>query len=54
MSAAGEHGMDIWLDECLYVKNGSLGNLAESQERMLVVVEKGKEQQVLDVFDNGI
>ena len=27
--------------------------LSESQERMLIVAEKGKEQVVLDIFENG-
>jgi len=53
MSAAGEHGMDIWLDKVPLRQNMEPWEilLSESQERMLVVVEKGKEQKVLDIFD---
>jgi phosphoribosylformylglycinamidine synthase subunit PurL len=54
MSAKGEVGMRIDLDK---VPTRQLGMkawellLSESQERMLMVVEKGKEQQVLDIFE---
>ncbi len=53
MSAAGEHGMDIWLDKVPLRQKMEAWEilLSESQERMLVVVEKGKEQKVLDIFD---
>jgi len=53
MSAAGEHGMDIWLDRVPLRQKMEAWEilLSESQERMLVVVEKGKEQKVLDIFD---
>ena len=53
MSAAGEHGMEIWLDKVPLRQSMEPWEilLSESQERMLVVVEKGKEQQVLDIFD---
>ena len=53
MSAAGEHGMDIWLDKVPLRQKMEAWEilLSESQERMLVVVEKGKEQVVLDIFD---
>ena len=53
MSAAGEHGMDIWLDKVPLRQNMEPWEilLSESQERMLIVVEKGKEQKVLDIFD---
>jgi len=53
MSAAGEHGMDIWLDKVPLRQNMEPWEilLSESQERMLVVVEKGKEQKVLDIFE---
>ena len=53
MSASGEHGMDIWLDKVPRRQNMEPWEilLSESQERMLIVVEKGKEQKVLDIFD---
>ena len=55
MSAAGKHGMDIWLNKCLLVKLTDMKDweilLSESQERMLVVVEKGKEDIVNSIFD---
>ncbi len=54
MSAKGEHGMDIWLDKVPTRQKGMLGweiLLSESQERMLMVVEKGKEEIVEAVFD---
>jgi len=53
MSAAGEHGMNIWLDKVPLRQEMEAWEilLSESQERMLVVVEKGKEQVVLDIFE---
>ena len=54
MSAAGKHGMDIWLDKApLRQQNMEPWEilLSESQERMLVVVEKGKEAIVKRIFD---
>ena len=53
MSAAGEHGMDIWLEKVPLRQEMEPWEilLSESQERMLVVVEKGKEQIVQDIFD---
>jgi phosphoribosylformylglycinamidine synthase II len=54
MSAKGEHGMDIWLDKVPTRQAGMLGweiLLSESQERMLMVVEKGKEELVEAVFN---
>ncbi|WP_299457307.1 phosphoribosylformylglycinamidine synthase subunit PurL [uncultured Microscilla sp.] len=54
MSAKGEHGMDIDLDKVPLRQENMLPFeilLSESQERMLVVVEKGKEQEILDIFD---
>jgi phosphoribosylformylglycinamidine synthase II len=53
MSAAGDHGMEIWLDKVPLRQSMEPWEilLSESQERMLIVVEKGKEQQVLDIFD---
>lgn len=53
MSAAGEVGMDIWLDKVPMRQKDMLPFeilLSESQERMLVVVKKGKEQIVKDIF----
>jgi phosphoribosylformylglycinamidine synthase II len=54
MSAKGEVGMRIDLDKVpTRQKNMKAWELllSESQERMLMVVEKGKEREVLDVFD---
>ncbi len=54
MSAKGEVGMRIDLDKVpTRQKNMKAWELllSESQERMLMVVEKGKEQLVLDVFE---
>jgi len=55
MSAAGENvGMDIYLDKVPTRQENMLPYeilLSESQERMLVVVAKGKEQVVKDIFD---
>ena len=54
MSAAGKHGMEIWLDKVpLRQENMEPWEilLSESQERMLVVVEKGKEKSVEDIFE---
>ena len=54
MSAKGKHGMKINLDKVptrqLNMKSWEI-LLSESQERMLVVVEKGKEKLVETVFD---
>jgi phosphoribosylformylglycinamidine synthase len=54
MSAKGEHGMNIWLHKVPTRQAGMHPFeilLSESQERMLVVVEKGKEDVVKSVFD---
>jgi len=54
MSAKGEHGMDIYLDKVpLRQKNMKPWEilLSESQERMLVVIEKGKEDIALQIFE---
>ncbi len=54
MSAKGEHGMNIWLHKVPTRQPGMHPFeilLSESQERMLVVVEKGKEALVQAVFD---
>ncbi|MBL7815928.1 MAG: phosphoribosylformylglycinamidine synthase subunit PurL [Saprospiraceae bacterium] len=54
MSAKGEVGMRIDLDKVpkrqQNMKDWEI-LLSESQERMLIVVKKGEEQKVLDVFD---
>lgn len=54
MSAKGETGMRIDLDKVPARQNGMKAwelLLSESQERMLMVVEKGKEKAVLDIFE---
>ena len=53
MSAKGEHGMDIWLDRVPLRQPNMLPFeilLSESQERMLVVVKKGREEEILAIF----
>jgi phosphoribosylformylglycinamidine synthase len=54
MSAAGKHGMIIHLDR-VPTRQDNMKDceilLSESQERMLVVVEKGKEEIVNRIFD---
>jgi phosphoribosylformylglycinamidine synthase II len=54
MSAKGEHGMKIWLEKVPTRQENMKPFeilLSESQERMLIVVEKGKEALVQAVFD---
>ncbi|MBS1636379.1 MAG: phosphoribosylformylglycinamidine synthase subunit PurL [Bacteroidetes bacterium] len=54
MSAKGEHGMEIWLDKVPTRQAGMHPFeilLSESQERMLIVVKKGREEEVKRVFD---
>ncbi|MCW3070800.1 MAG: purL [Bacteroidetes bacterium] len=54
MSAKGEHGMDIWLDKVPTRQANMLPweiLLSESQERMLIVVKKGREKDVEKVFE---
>ncbi|MGZ3861634.1 MAG: phosphoribosylformylglycinamidine synthase subunit PurL [Bacteroidia bacterium] len=54
MSAKGQHGMEVWLHKVPTRQQGMKPFeilLSESQERMLVVVEKGKEDLVKKVFD---
>ncbi len=54
MSAAGNVGMEIFLDRVPTRQENMLPYeilLSESQERMLVVVQKGKEQIVKDIFE---
>ena len=54
MSAAGNHGMDLWLDK-VPTRQSDMKDweilLSESQERMLVVVKKGQEDIVKNIFD---
>jgi phosphoribosylformylglycinamidine synthase len=54
MSAKGKHGMEIWLDK-VPTRQANMQPfeilLSESQERMLVVVEKGKEDDIRKIFD---
>jgi phosphoribosylformylglycinamidine synthase len=53
MSARGGSGMNIDLDAVPARESGMTAYellLSESQERMLVVVRKGKEQEIMDIF----
>ncbi|MCH8496021.1 MAG: phosphoribosylformylglycinamidine synthase subunit PurL [Balneolales bacterium] len=53
MSAKGESGMVIDLDKVPARENGMSAYellLSESQERMLIVAEKGREQEIIDVY----
>jgi phosphoribosylformylglycinamidine synthase len=54
MSAKGKHGMEIWLDK-VPTRQPNMQPfeilLSESQERMLVVVKKGKENDIRKIFD---
>ncbi|MDX2001237.1 MAG: phosphoribosylformylglycinamidine synthase subunit PurL [Chitinophagales bacterium] len=53
MSAKGEHGMKVWLDKVPTRQENMKPFeilLSESQERMLVVVEKGKEKLVEEIY----
>ncbi len=53
MSAKGEHGMNIWLDK-VPLRQDDMEPweilLSESQERMLVVLKKGKEHIAEEIF----
>ena len=54
MSAKGEHGMDIWLEKVPTRQENMQPFeilLSESQERMLIIVEKGNEEEILAIFD---
>ncbi|MFO7874439.1 MAG: phosphoribosylformylglycinamidine synthase subunit PurL [Bacteroidales bacterium] len=54
MSAKGEHGMIIHLDKVPMRQNNMLPFeilLSESQERMLIVVKKGREKEVAAIFE---
>ena len=54
MSAKGKHGMEIFLDK-VPTRQPNMQPfeilLSESQERMLIVGKKGKEQEILAVFE---
>lgn len=54
MSAKGQSGMNVWLDK-VPTRQANMKDweilLSESQERMLVVVKKGQEDIVKNVFD---
>jgi phosphoribosylformylglycinamidine synthase II len=54
MSAKGKSGMKIWLDKAPARQEGMKPFeflLSESQERMLIVVKKGMEKEVFEIFD---
>ncbi|MDP5169162.1 MAG: phosphoribosylformylglycinamidine synthase subunit PurL, partial [Bacteroidia bacterium] len=54
MAAKGEVGMDVWLDKVPMRQADMIPFeilLSESQERMLFVVENGKEQAIIDIFE---
>ncbi len=54
MTAKGEQGLLIDLDKAPAREDGMTAYellLSESQERMLVVAEKGREQEVIDVYE---
>ncbi|MFT5915901.1 MAG: phosphoribosylformylglycinamidine synthase II, partial [Bacteroidia bacterium] len=54
MSAKGNAGMEIWLDKVPTRQDDMKPFeilLSESQERMLIVMEKGQEQKALDIFE---
>jgi phosphoribosylformylglycinamidine synthase len=54
MSAKGEHGMEIYLDRVPTRQANMVPFeilLSESQERMLIVVQRGKEAEIKAIFD---
>ncbi|MEO6167332.1 MAG: phosphoribosylformylglycinamidine synthase subunit PurL [Chitinophagales bacterium] len=54
MSAKGKHGMKIWLDKVPTRQQNMKPFeilLSESQERMLLVVEKGREEEVNSIYE---
>lgn len=54
MSAKGKHGMNIYLEKAPTRQANMKGweiLLSESQERMLVVVQKGREEEVETIFE---
>jgi len=54
MSEKGEHGMQIYLDK-VPLRQDNMKDweilLSESQERMLIVIEKGREAEIIEVFE---
>jgi len=53
-SAKGNSGMDIYLENVPVRQDGMKAwelLLSESQERMLLIVRKGREKEVLDIFE---
>ena len=53
MSAKGEHGMIIYLDKVPMRQKGMVPFeilLSESQERMLMVIKKGREAEVENIL----
>lgn len=54
MSAKGKHGMTVWLDKVptrqQHMRPFEI-LLSESQERMLLVVEKGREEDVFEIYE---
>ncbi|MBK9732978.1 MAG: phosphoribosylformylglycinamidine synthase subunit PurL [Chitinophagaceae bacterium] len=54
MSAKGKHGMKIWLDKVPMRQQNMKPFeilLSESQERMLLVIEKGREEEVFSIYE---
>jgi phosphoribosylformylglycinamidine synthase II len=54
MTAKGEQGMIVNLDKVPAREDGMTAYellLSESQERMLIVAEKGREQEIIDVYE---
>ncbi|MBO6794218.1 MAG: phosphoribosylformylglycinamidine synthase subunit PurL [Balneolaceae bacterium] len=54
MTAKGEQGMIVDLDKVPAREDGMTAYellLSESQERMLIVAEKGREQEIIDVYE---
>ncbi|MEM6265242.1 MAG: phosphoribosylformylglycinamidine synthase subunit PurL [Bacteroidota bacterium] len=54
MSAKGESGMDLWLEKVPTRQEDMEAweiLLSESQERMLLVVHKGREAEILEIFE---
>ncbi len=54
MAAKGKQGMNLDLDKVPMREEGMTAYellLSESQERMLVVAEKGREQEIIDVYE---
>lgn len=54
MTAKGEQGMRVDLDKVPAREDGMTAYellLSESQERMLIVAEKGREQEIIDIYE---